>query len=145
MKSLDRSINIVFKHSGEKADVSLAALTGAVIEFFDIYGTIMLAGKKFCSITGDGDGAKRFSNLLEKTGYSNDPEGFFTKILSTIVDGQMKNITVGGIKMPHLMLMVILEQVIPGHGYISIKDTRQLEKATHLAIPEKDRAKLQEV
>ena len=68
MESYDRSINIEFKYSGGKKDVRLTALTGAVIEFFDIYGTIRLAGKKFCSITGDGDGAQRFSTLLEKSG-----------------------------------------------------------------------------
>ena len=145
MESYDRSINIVFKHSGKKTDVSLAALTRAVIEFFDIYGTITLAGKQFCSITGDGDGAEKFSNLLEKTGYPNNPEGFFTQILSALVNGEMKKITMNQIEIPHLMLMAILEQVLPGHGYISIKDTRQLEKATHLAVPEKDREQLQEV
>ena len=145
MKSKDRSINIEFKHSGEKKDVSLTALTGAVIEFFDIYGTVTLAGKQFCSITGDGAGSEKFSHLLEKTGYPDDPEGFFIQILSTIVNGEMKKIALNQIQIPHLMLMAILEQVLPGHGYISIKDTHQLEKVTHIAVPEKDRAKLQKV
>ncbi|QTA77996.1 Radical SAM domain-containing protein [Desulfonema limicola] len=145
MKTKDRSINIVFKHSGSKTNVSLAALTGAVIEFFDIYGTITLAGKEFCSITGEGPGAERFSNLLEKTGYSNDPEGFFSEIISGIVNGEMKKISINQVEIPHLMLVAIIEQIIPGHGYISIKDTHQLTKVTHIAVPENEREQLQKV
>lgn len=145
MESYDRSLSIVFKHSGEKIEVSLAALTKAVIEFLDIYGTIPLAGKQFCSITKKGDGAQRFSTLLEKTGYPNDQEGFFTGILSTIAKGETKRICINQIEIPHLLLMAILEQVLPGYGYISIKNTHQLEQATHLAILEKDRDTLQQV
>ncbi len=145
MESNDRSLNIEFKHSGKKTRVSLACLEGAAIEFLDIYGTIPLAGKQFCSITGEGDGGQRFSTLLEKTGYPDDPKGFFTHILSVIVNGEMKKITIKDIEIPHLMLMAILEQVLPGHGYVSIKDTQQLEKTTHIAVPEKDREQLQQV
>ncbi|MCF6246373.1 MAG: radical SAM protein [Desulfobacula sp.] len=145
MESNDRSLNIVFKHSGKKTDVSLDSLKGAVIEFLDIYGTIPLAGKQFCSITGEGPGEKRFSNLLIKTGYANDPRGFFKELLSILVNGEMKRIVIKGIQIPHLMLMAILEQVLPGHGYVSIKDTHQLEKTTHIAVPEKDRKQLQKV
>ena len=145
MESNDRSLNIVFKHSGEKADVSLVSLKDTVIEFLDIYGTIPLAGKQFCSITGEGDGEQRFSNLLGKTGYPNDPKGFFKEILSILVNGEMKKINIKGIQIPHLMLVAILEQVLPGHGYVSIKDTHQLEKITHIEVPEEDRAQLQQV
>ncbi|MCK4767863.1 MAG: radical SAM protein, partial [Desulfobacula sp.] len=145
MESKDRSINIVFKHSGKKTDVSLTVLTRTAIEFLDIYGTKTLAGKQFCKITKEGDGAQKFSNLLEKTGYPNDPEGFFSEVLSAIVNGEMKKIRVNKIEIPHLMLVAILEQALPGHGYISIKDTAQLEKATHIAVPEKDRKQLQQV
>ena len=145
MESKDRSINIVFKHSGEKIHVGLAALTRAAIEFLDIYGTKTLAGEQFCKITKDGNGAQKFSSLLEKTGYPNDPEGFFTQIFSDIVKGEMKKIRVNQIEIPHLMLVAILEQALPGHGYISIKDTGQLERTTHIEVPEKDRAQLQQV
>jgi hypothetical protein len=82
---------------------------------------------------------------LEKTGYPDDPEGFFVQIFSDIVKGEMKKIRVNQIEIPHLMLVAILEQTLPGHGYISIKDTHQLEKATHIEFAEKDHAQLQQV
>ncbi|MBU1340895.1 MAG: radical SAM protein [Proteobacteria bacterium] len=145
MENNDRSIHIIFKNSGKTTNVGLAALTHAAVEFLDIYGTIPLAGKIFCSITGNGDGGEKFSTLLGKTGYPNDPEGFFTELLSSIVNGEMKQVILNQVEIPHLMLMAILEQVLPGHGYISIKDTHQLETATHLAVPEKDREQLQQV
>lgn len=145
MENKDRSINIEFKHSGKKTDVSIAALTKAAINFFDIYGTVTLAGKQFCKITGDGDGIERFSRLMKITGYPNDQKGFFTEILSAIVNGEMKKIALNKIEIPHLMLVAILDQVLPGHGFISIKDTHQLAKVTHIPVSEKDRSKLQEV
>ncbi|MDM8536997.1 radical SAM protein [Desulfobacterales bacterium HSG17] len=145
MKTKDRSINIEFKHSGEKKEVSLASLTSTAIEFLDIYGTIPLAGKEFCKITGNGSGAEKFLNLLNKTGYSNDSEGFFNEIISEIVNGEMKKIIIDNIEIPHLMLVAIIEQIIPGHGYISIKDTYQLSKTTHLNVPDNEREQLQKV
>jgi L-lysine 2,3-aminomutase len=145
MENNDRSISLKFKHSGEKTRVHLSALTGAVIEYLDVYGTIPLAGKQFCSITGHGDGEQRFSNLLLKTGYPNDPKGFFIELFSAVVSGEMKKIIINQVEIPHLLLMAVLEQALPGHGYISIKDTRQLETATHLDVPEKDREALQKV
>ncbi|MBF0467948.1 MAG: radical SAM protein [Desulfamplus sp.] len=145
MERNGRSLNIEFKHSGETREVSLAALTDAVAGFLDIYGTIGLAGKQLCSVAGDGNGSEKFSNLLRDTGYTDDPEGFFTRILSNIVDGQMEKVTINNIEIPHLLLMAILEQVIPGNGYISIKDTCQLEKNTHLSVPEKQRDQIQQV
>ncbi|RLC14668.1 MAG: lysine 2,3-aminomutase, partial [Deltaproteobacteria bacterium] len=66
-------------------------------------------------------------------------------ILSSIADGEMKKIRLNQIEIPHLLLMAILEQVLPGHGYISIKDTHQLETVTHLPVLEKDREQLQQV
>ncbi|MCP4023906.1 MAG: radical SAM protein [Desulfobacteraceae bacterium] len=145
MESKDRSMHIEFTHSGKKTDVSLEALTGSVIEFLEIYGTKTLTGKEFCSITGEGSGAQRFSRLLGKTGFPNDPKGFFTRIFSQINNGEIKIIKLNQVKMPHLMLVVILEQVLPGNGYISIKDTDQLEKTTHICVPSKDRDRLQKV
>lgn len=145
MERNDRSLNMVFKHSGEVKEVQLDSLTGAITDFLDIYGTAQLAGKEFCTITGDGSGAKRFSNLLKKAGYPDDPEGFFTQILSALSDGRMQKIAVNKIELPHLLLVAILEQIIPGHGYISIKDTHQLEKSTHLAFPRMERDQIQQV
>ncbi len=145
METNHGSIHIVFEHSGKTTDVSTAALTSAVIEFLDIHGTIGLAGKAFCSITGDGPGIEKFSNLLEKTGYPNDPTEFFTRILSAVTQGKMKKIQVNGITIPHLMLVSMLEKVLPGHGYVSIKNTDQLQTTTHLPVADEDRDQLQQV
>jgi lysine 2,3-aminomutase len=43
------------------------------------------------------------------------------------------------------MLMAILEVVLPGNKFVSIKKTEQLEKLTNIRIPEADRADMQTV
>ncbi len=145
MENKDDSIQVNFKHSEKKLDISVNDLKSAAIEFLNTYANRSLTGKKFCRITKDGDGAEKFSNLLEGTGYFKDPQGFFTEVLLAIFESDMKQIRVNQVDIPHLMLVALLELVLPGNGYISIKNVPQLENAAHLAVPKKDRAKLQKV
>ncbi len=145
MEENDRLIEVVFNHSGHRTEVSVSALKDAVIEFLTVYGTIPLAGKAFCGVVGQGNGAQRFAVLLEKTGFPDDPAGFFSRILATAVQGGKTGVVVNGIQMPHLMMVAVLEKVLPGHGYISVKDTRQLTSVTHLKVPESEREAIQKV
>ncbi|NNL75785.1 MAG: radical SAM protein, partial [Desulfobacterales bacterium] len=59
-------------------------------------------------------------------------------------DGTAK-ISMNGIELPHMMLMAILEVVLPGNKFISIKTTDQLEKVANIKVPEADRTDLQKV
>ena len=54
-------------------------------------------------------------------------------------------ININDIELPHVMLMAILEVVLPGNKFISIKTTDQLEKVANIKVPEADRADMQKV
>ena len=54
-------------------------------------------------------------------------------------------IRINGVELPHLLLMAILEVVLPGNRFISIKSTEQLEKMTNIKLPEANRAGMQKV
>jgi lysine 2,3-aminomutase len=84
--------------------------------------------------------------LLDACGHGGDPEGFFSALLEQLAtaDGTRK-IAVNGIELPHLMLMAIMEVVLPGNTFISIKNTEQLEKLANIRIPDSDRADIQTV
>ena len=146
MAKEDTLMRTVYEHSGEKTEVPLSRLVAALTEFLDHFGVKSLVGHSFFGIVQTGDGATKLNRLLDACGYGGDPEGFFSDLLAqlTTVDGTRK-IAVNGVELPHLMLMAILEVVLPGNKFISIKNTDQLEKVANICIPEADRADIQSV
>jgi lysine 2,3-aminomutase len=138
-------IKVFFKNSKNEINISLKTLSDCFIEFFDIFGTKTLVEKEFYKIIGEGDGKSRLNNLLKASGYQDDSEGFFKEVISKICNPNKERIYVNGITMPHLLLVALLEKILPGNGYLSIKNTQQLEQATNLNIPSKDRADIQKV
>ena len=146
MSNNDTLMRVVYEHSGEEKEVPLSSLVSAVVEFLDHFGVKSLVGPFFYGIIQTGDGQTRWSRLLEACGYGDNPHPFFKELLGLLgnADGTRK-IAINGVELPHLMLMAIMEIVLPGNKFISIKNTEQLEKAANIRIPESDRADIQSV
>ncbi len=144
-QNTDMILGIYFDYSKKQADIPLSTLTDAMIEFLEIYGNEQFCGKEFVEIIEDKDGPTKFDNLLKASGYKNDPKGFLTFVLAAIGKSQSRDLTISQVKLPPMLLVALLEQIIPGHGYVSIKDTQQLEQVTNLDIPENQRSDLQAV
>jgi lysine 2,3-aminomutase len=142
----DALLGIGFEHSGEANQTALPDLVAALTGFLDHFGVKALVGQAFVDIIGDGDGGTRLARFLDACGYSRNPEGFFVALLALLgkADGTHP-IVVNGIELPHLLLMAILEVVLPGNKFVSIKTTEQLEKETNKRIPEADRSDMQKV
>ena len=146
MSQDDTSMKIVFENSGESNQISLSKLISAATACLDHFGVKALVGKTFFEIIQTGDGPTKMARLLDACGYNNNPGGFFKELLMLLgkADGSGR-ILVNGVELPQLMLMAILEVVLPGNKFISIKNTDQLEKVANLRIPEADRADIQSV
>ena len=131
------TLKIVFKYSGDKNEVSLGRLTSTAVSFLDQMATSQLTSSTFFEIIGDGPGAEKFSRLLSASGYTDDSENFFRDLLKQLglADGTTK-IAIGSVEMPHLFLVSVLEVVLPGNGFLSIKTVDALEKAANLKGPE---------
>ncbi|MBT8371629.1 MAG: radical SAM protein, partial [Deltaproteobacteria bacterium] len=139
-------MSIVFENSGEENQIPLSDLIKALTDFLDHFAEKSLVGKTFFKIVHTGDGKTKFSRMLRACGYNDNPQGFFAELLMLLgkADGTEK-IRINEIELPHLLLMAILEVVLPGNRFISIKSTKKLEKLTNIKLPEADRADLQEV
>jgi len=142
----DASLRIVFENSGEENHVALADLVAALTGFLDHFGVKPLVGKAFVDIIQTGDGREKLSRLLDACGFRDDPRGFFSELLLLLgkADGTGK-IAVNGVELPHRMLMAILEVVLPGNRFTSIRSVDQLEQMTNVTIAEADRADMQKV
>ena len=142
----NKALRIVYAHSGKENPVSLGDLTTALTDFLDHFGTQTFLGSTVYQIVQTGDGAVKMSRLLDACGYPNDPEGFFTELMTQLAtaDGT-KSLSLNGIQLPHLLLMAIQEVVLPGNKFISIRTTDQLEEVTNIRVPVADRDDMQKV
>ncbi len=151
MSANDTVLTITYAHSGEEHQAPLSELVAAMTHFLEHYGVKSWVGPDFYGIIQTGEGPAKFSRLLEACGYANDPHGFFRRLLDLLgsavestADG-IRRPTINGVTLPHLLLMAILEVVLPGNRFISIKTVDQLEQAVNIKVPQADRADLQKV
>ena len=142
----DALLSIVYENSGEENQIAVSDLVAALTGFLDRFAEKSLVGETFYAIVRTGDGQTKFSRLLDACGYRGNPKGFFVELLVLLgnADGTAK-ITINGIELPHRLLMAILEVVLPGNKFISIKSTGQLEKVANIKVPEENRADMQKV
>ncbi|MBE9543529.1 MAG: radical SAM protein, partial [Proteobacteria bacterium] len=142
----DALLSIVYENSGEENQIPLSDLVAALTGFLDHFAEKSLVGETFCALVRTGDGRTKLSRLLDACGYRDNPRGFFSELLELLgkADGTAK-ISINGIELPHLMLMAILEVILPGNKFISVKTVDHLEKVANIKLPETDRADMQKV
>ncbi|MBU4131780.1 MAG: radical SAM protein [Proteobacteria bacterium] len=148
-QSTDPILEIHFEHSKFQADVPLSRLTSGLTDFLETYGNEQFCGGPFAKVIGNKDGQTKLARLLKAAGYPNDPKGFLEVVLDAIAGSRGRHLVINRdadtVELPSRLLVALLEQVIPGHGYVSIKDTAQLEQVTNLDIPDDQRSDLQKV
>jgi L-lysine 2,3-aminomutase len=146
MLQYNTKLTVAFANSGEENQVELDSLVGALTEFLDQFGVKSLMGARFYEIIQADEGLAKVTRLLDACGYPDRPEGFFTELLAQLgaADGS-GSVVINGIELPHLLLMAIMEVILPGNRFHSIRTTDQLEKVTNTRLDEKDRAGMQKV
>lgn len=146
MAADDTMVKIVFSNSGEENQVPLSDLTAALTGFLDHLGVRPLIDRPFFEVIQNGDGRTKLAGLLEACGYPGDAAGFLQEIVQQLgqADGTGK-IVVNNIEMPPLLLMALLELLLPGNRFISVKTTKHLEELTNIRLKESDRADMQKV
>jgi L-lysine 2,3-aminomutase len=146
MLQYNTKLTVVFEHSGEENQVELDGLVTALTEFLDQFGVKVFVGPTLYDIIQADDGSAKVARLLDACGYADRPEGFFTELLAQLgrANGNGR-IVINDIELPHLLLMAIMEVILPGNRFISIRTTDQLEKVTNTRLGDKDRADMQQV
>lgn len=148
MKFKDFYYKVHFQYAKDLIDIDLRTLGNTTINFLEHFGHQGIVGKKFYAIIQEGDGEKRFRRLLHSTGYKENPQGFFTEFLQQLEQSNcqsIKGIEVGRIEIPYYLIIHILQVLIPGNKFITIKNVQQLETLTKIKIPDEDRNHFQQV
>ncbi|MDF1525919.1 MAG: radical SAM protein [bacterium] len=139
------TMTVIFKNSLKKETMDLQTLIDCTEEFLQVYQGSGFAQAEFWEQVTSERGEAKFTDLLDVTGYGDDAEGFFRTVLQEIAAGTGKGIVIQGIILPHALLVALLERILPGNGYVSIKTVDQLIELTNSVIPEEQRADLQQV
>ncbi|MCG8568309.1 MAG: radical SAM protein [Desulfobacterales bacterium] len=138
-------IQVNFIHADKQVQLPLADLTQAAVEFLDIYGHAQFCGTAFARIIGTGAGRNKWSALLKACGFDQDPMAFFQAMAQSLGENPGRGIVLNGVTLPSPFIVALLQIILPGNGYVSIKDTDQLARAANLPIPDQDKTALQEV
>ena len=148
MDARNEQITVEFQNNNQQVDVDLDVLVGGLVDFLELFGTAYLLGADFAREIGEGSGAAKFERLLTAAGFTNDPCGFVRRLTDYLqtADGQSPEpLRLNGVAMPQMLLVAVLEKILPGNGFVSIKTVAQLEGHTNISIPEDQRDRLQQV
>lgn len=140
------TLEMQFTHSGEKIQVDMSELREAVVHFLGAYGDESYLGKSFAAAIQSGAGEEKFANLLQHC--KMDEPTFLSGTLDILKNAnhtQDREFTIAGLTLPKKFLLAILEVIIPGNGFISVKDVEQYEQLTNTTVEQKDRENLQAV
>ena len=148
MDARNKQITVEFANNHQQVDVDLEVLVGGLADFLELFGTAYLLGADFARVIGQGGGAVRLERLLAATGFAHDPYGFVRRLIGYLetANGQgPEPLRLNAVVMPQMLLVAILEKILPGNGFVSIKTVAQLEGHTNISVPEDQRDRLQQV
>ncbi len=149
MKKTDsQTISIKFKNARQSRSINIQLLKDRIIEFLEYYNDYPLVSDQFRDAISGSTGNSRFSALLEKTGFKDDPDGFLrelTRRLQSASNGEGMPVKIGSIVLPYHFLMAVLEVLIPGRGFKTIRTIEQLEDLTNIKVPSEERSQIEKV
>ena len=146
MQDNSLAVPVTFRTTGETSQIPLSSLINCITDFLDNSIHPSLVDQGFIEIIGQGDGKTRLARLLSELKFDDNPLGFCQKLLALLGEAAGKeDIVINGVSLPHLFLMAVLEVVLPGNRFISIKSVDQLEKQTNLLVPKEQHEDMQKV
>ena len=148
MSMADDIIDVTFRPTREHGIVSLHAVRQRMVHFLEHYADSPFIDPDFGEMLGGTTGEERFVRLSELAGYSGAPDGFLREVvrhLERASNGRHGKIVVGGLEIPYHLLLAVLEELVPGKGFLAVKRVEQLEKLTNTQVPDEERGDMQQI
>ncbi|MFC1705262.1 4Fe-4S cluster-binding domain-containing protein [Planctomycetota bacterium] len=145
---MDGSVDVKFTHARQRRVVSLADVKTRIVEFLEHCCDVPFVEPGFLSRVPGATGEERFASLLTQAGFGDRTESFLRDLvakLEPVSRGDGGAISIGGVLLPYHLLLAVLEVLIPGTDYKTIRKVRQLEEHSNFRIPEDEREEMQRV
>jgi len=140
--------SVALDRSKHQVEMPLDILIRETVDFLGHWAEPPLVPEEFLRLLGDGEGEKRFSRLLDATGYPGDSRGFFSALMAPVASGGTQGwggLHLNGVDIPNALVTALLEATEPGNEFISIRDVDQLEKVTNTPVEQEKRDGIQQV
>jgi len=137
----DDLIHIVFRPSGVEAAVSSRALRESIVRFLGRYCGPPLVEPEFCALLDGANGEARLEQLAALAGYAGATGGFLaelTRRLALASNGEDARVEVGGVALPYHLLMAAMEAILPGVGFMPIKEVAELDALANTRVEDRE-------
>jgi L-lysine 2,3-aminomutase len=142
-------IEVRFRRSRARQTVSLAEVLDRIEGFLEHYCDVPLVDGSFRAAAAGDTGRQRLESLIRRAGFAGNPAGFARALVSRLENASGGEegcpIEVGSVVLPRLLLLSVLEVLVPGTGFKTVKRVARLEELTNVSVPESERADLQRV
>lgn len=129
-------------------ELDLSLVEDRLVEFLDRYGVPTVIGAQLAAVVGDGDGKQRLSRLITACGFEDRPEAFIRSILdelSRASPASPADIRFGDIRLTREFLLVFLEEMMPGGGFVNVRDVEHYEALCNVTVPADEREPMERV
>jgi KamA family protein len=123
-------------------EVDVGLVEKRLVDFLDRYGEPAVIGSKLASVVEEGSGDKRLARLIAACGFEGQFEAFIRTILdqlSTASPRSVAKVCFGDLELPHQILLLFLEEMLPGDGFVNIRSVEQYEALCNMTVPADER------
>jgi KamA family protein len=131
-----------------EGELDLSLVEDRLVEFLGRYGEKTVVGPQLAELLGPGDGEERLKRLITACGFEGRSEAFIRTVLdelSRTSPQSVANIRLGEITLPKEMLLLLLEELLPGSGFVNVGDLEQYEALCNFTVPDEERDSLRRV
>jgi L-lysine 2,3-aminomutase len=131
-----------------RGEIDIGLFEERLADFLERYGTRVVVGAEVAEALGHGDGRERLARLVEACGFEDRTEAFVREVLdelSRASSASVARVSLGGVDLPRELLLIFLEEMMPGTGFVNIHQLEHLEALCNVEVPPDERADLQRV
>ena len=129
-------------------ELDISLVEDRLIDFLDRYGEPIIIGSQLADVVGEGSGEDRLARLISACGFENQSEAFIRTILDRLSQASpesVANVCFGDIRLPRELLLMFLEEMIPGNGFVNIRNLEHYEALCNIRIPDDERDAIRRV
>jgi len=131
-----------------QGEIDISLVEDRLIDFLDRYGEQIVVGPQLAGVLGGGDGEERLANLIGACGFEGAVETFIRTILdelSRTSPRAVAKLCLNGVALPRELLLLFLEELLPGTGFVNVRDLEQYEALCNITVPDEERERISRV
>jgi lysine 2,3-aminomutase len=129
-------------------ELDISLVEDRLTEFLDRYGEPTIIGPELAAVVGEGSGEERLARLIAACGFEDQAEAFIRQVLdelSRASPSSVATVRCGDVRLPRELLLMFLEEMMPGNGFVNIRSLEQYEALCNVRIPADEREAISRV